>query len=87
MIEGPGYVLVATGIFFLIWAVIALFSGEISGRGQILTRDERPISFFLTILTLLAGGVFLIYVAVTEHPNRARHLGEKIEQSSDKTQA
>ncbi|MFK2931412.1 hypothetical protein [Dyella agri] len=67
-IEGPGYVLAATGGFLIVWAVIALVRGRISGgRGPTLSPGEYPVAFFLTLLVMVVGGGLLLYLAMTAH--------------------
>lgn len=58
------------GAILILLAVVFFFRGEISGRGQVVTRDEKPIAFAFILLAFVVGGLVLIAIGKTTPPHR-----------------
>jgi hypothetical protein len=53
------------GLFFVVLAVVAIFSGTLYGRGGKVVRQQNPVGFWLVLILQLAVGAFLMCHGVT----------------------
>jgi hypothetical protein len=53
------------GFFFVVLAVIAIFTGTLYGKGGKVVRGQTPVSFWLVLLFQCAIGAFLMWRGIT----------------------